>query len=655
MAIVRKDDARQQEVAHADAGARTIVIAGPGTGKTEVAAQRLQHLFKQGLRPSQILVLSFSNSAVRTLTRRMESQSGVNEAMLEDLRYLSIRTFDSWTFRMLRQLGDNPSQLISRNYDANIAELIDRIEGSSSALVVDLLKNVRHVIVDEFQDLAGVRGALVVSLLGRLAGSGDATVGFTILGDDAQAIYGFSVRNSTTPAFSHVTTSWLLAQLRSRFPDVREVELDNNYRAVSALAKLATTMRTILRRTASGTQKVDAMRDVVAKLPELDGKLGYEAIADLGGESAAILTRTNGEALRVAQLLGGDANRAAMKVVLGSGGKQRTTPGWVGALLGRIKGSTVQRAQFARVYQHLCNGGPRDTGLCMPEESAAWTRLLHAAGLAKDATSLELNLLRERMAWLDAFPDDEGMNDGAVRVLTIHQSKGMEFDSVAILEPRQQSDSEAAGSEDAPSDDEASEAASVVFVAVTRAGRKLVRIPATATYPLFQWQYPGGGSRWYSLWNGGLNVELGQPRDVWAPSFVDTRLHDDDAGVMDLQQFLADQAGELGGRKIVLKKIASPDNSRDQIYGIHLQEGTEPGRLLGATTSHMTLDLLGLLWNKGFGLPSTLYNLRISQVVTLQGSAAVSAGVANEYGASGLWLGVQLHGVAFAKIFKRSK
>ena len=52
----------------------------------------------------------------------------------------------------------------------------------------------RHLIVDEFQDLPGVRGELVLRLLDLLAPSGAPGYGFTILSDPAQAIYGFAAR-----------------------------------------------------------------------------------------------------------------------------------------------------------------------------------------------------------------------------------------------------------------------------------------------------------------------------------------------------------------------------------------------------------------------------------------------------------------------------
>ena len=72
-----------------------LVVAGPGTGKTQVAAMRLVHLLRSGLQPAQILVLSFSRSAVATLTRRIASLRLADDGIVEDLRHLAIRTFDS--------------------------------------------------------------------------------------------------------------------------------------------------------------------------------------------------------------------------------------------------------------------------------------------------------------------------------------------------------------------------------------------------------------------------------------------------------------------------------------------------------------------------------------------------------------------------------
>ena len=61
--------------------------AGPGTGKTEIVARRLAYLLSEGgLKPSQILVLSFSRSAVKALVDRVRSLDAMSPGVVEGLR-----------------------------------------------------------------------------------------------------------------------------------------------------------------------------------------------------------------------------------------------------------------------------------------------------------------------------------------------------------------------------------------------------------------------------------------------------------------------------------------------------------------------------------------------------------------------------------------
>src|SRR5436190_1964388 len=166
-----KDPTKEQEkIITASAHERTIVLAGPGTGKTETVARRLAHLVgTEGLRPSQILVLSFSRSAVKALVTRIRDLDQTDTATIEELRFLSVRTFDSWAFRMLRFLGREATDLLRNGFDENIGMLIKSFNdlGVNSALGTPSLRlgTLRHLVVDEFQDLAGVRAELVRELL----------------------------------------------------------------------------------------------------------------------------------------------------------------------------------------------------------------------------------------------------------------------------------------------------------------------------------------------------------------------------------------------------------------------------------------------------------------------------------------------------------
>lgn len=86
--------------------------------------------------------------------------------------------------------------------------------------------------------------------------------------------------------------------------------------------------------------------------------------------------------------------------------------------------------------------------------------------------------------------------------------------------------------------------------------------------------------------------------------------------------------------------------SKCQVYGIHIQEGAEAGRLLGTTTNSLTFDLLRII-GKGRRLPRALFNLRIADVVTVLRDGDPREGISKEFSISGMWLGIQLHGVAF--------
>ncbi|EGH96677.1 UvrD-helicase domain-containing protein [Pseudomonas syringae] len=51
------------------------VVAGPGTGKTTTLVHRIKHLIEQGVTPSKILVLTFTNKAAHELVERMRASA----------------------------------------------------------------------------------------------------------------------------------------------------------------------------------------------------------------------------------------------------------------------------------------------------------------------------------------------------------------------------------------------------------------------------------------------------------------------------------------------------------------------------------------------------------------------------------------------------
>lgn len=102
------------------------VVAGAGTGKTEVIARRYLHLLREHhLDPENILVLTFSEKAAAEMRARIllaVSRAGVGRTRL-DLAGASISTFHSFCARLLAdhslQAGIDPDQPVLSEIESN--------------------------------------------------------------------------------------------------------------------------------------------------------------------------------------------------------------------------------------------------------------------------------------------------------------------------------------------------------------------------------------------------------------------------------------------------------------------------------------------------------------------------------------------------------
>ena len=62
-------DLEQLEIIMEPPASWQLVAAGPGTGKTAVACQRVAYLVDEGVPPSRILLVSFTRTAVAAANR----------------------------------------------------------------------------------------------------------------------------------------------------------------------------------------------------------------------------------------------------------------------------------------------------------------------------------------------------------------------------------------------------------------------------------------------------------------------------------------------------------------------------------------------------------------------------------------------------------
>jgi DNA helicase II / ATP-dependent DNA helicase PcrA len=83
--------AQNQAVEHS--GSPLLLVAGPGSGKTRVIIERIIRLVKSGVKPDEILCLTFTKKATEEMSQRLENQ---------DITDVQINTFHSFAKSILQ-------------------------------------------------------------------------------------------------------------------------------------------------------------------------------------------------------------------------------------------------------------------------------------------------------------------------------------------------------------------------------------------------------------------------------------------------------------------------------------------------------------------------------------------------------------------------
>src|SRR5207253_5826811 len=107
-----------------------LILAGAGSGKTRVITRRVAWLLHQGVRPWNILAITFTNKAAGEMQRRIES-------LVPNSR-VWVSTFHSLGARLLRRYADRVN--LSKNF--TIYDQDDRVKVVKEALEVAAIDNV---------------------------------------------------------------------------------------------------------------------------------------------------------------------------------------------------------------------------------------------------------------------------------------------------------------------------------------------------------------------------------------------------------------------------------------------------------------------------------------------------------------------------------
>lgn len=537
-----KPSKEQKAVITAPANARLLVDAGPGTGKTAVACARIAWLINnRGLEPTDIWLVSFTRTAVHELRTRIAAYVGDSRRAAG----IRIATIDSHAWAI--QSGFRQDASLTGSFENNISRVIDLIQNHEG--VFEYLASVRHLVIDEAQDVVGPRCELCLELISALPEAS----GITVFSDEAQAIYGFAEEDS--PGDVEGT---LPEMVRKHLDGFKERELTEIHRTSDRVLKaIFQSGREILRddRT-TGAKKLTKLRELVEDTNHR--KIGSHR-TDLenvhAGPDTFLLFRRRGEALQASSYLDGQPHRLRMS------GLPPLIHDWVGRTFWDWLELEMDRGEFE------CRWKERMTGRTDMGLDSAWGALVRIVG--RSETRISVARLRRRLAGgsppIDLCNLDFG--PGGPIVGTIHGAKGREAAEVRVyLPPPPDGDNDDVGD---------AEEARVVFVAATRARERLF-VGHGATKALARRLEQSGRAFTPYPFNRGKRearscVEIGRDGDIDAEGLVGRRLFADERSARTAQA----QCAKLTGKISKASAVAGPA-TLDYRYAVSSEEVGSP-------------------------------------------------------------------------------
>jgi len=277
---------KQQMEAVAVTDGALLIIAGAGSGKTRTITCRIAAMLEEGILPSEILALTFTNKAAREMAHRVRGLTG------KAAQELTLSTFHSFGAKLLRESihhlgyktnfsiydtadavsaikeaardlkysrdavdGYKLSQLFSGIKTGRLTwdrqsdqfrelytEYQDYLKSRNAVDFDDLIilpkmilsskpdvlkiyqKRYRYFMVDEFQDTSSNQYELI-RLLAKKSGN------ICVVGDDDQSIYSWRGAD-----FGNIL------RFEKDFPNSREIKLEQNYRSTRTILNAANSL-----------------------------------------------------------------------------------------------------------------------------------------------------------------------------------------------------------------------------------------------------------------------------------------------------------------------------------------------------------------------------------------------------------------------------
>jgi len=417
-----------------------------------VIVHRIAYLLRvQRVNPGRIIALAYNRGAAVQLRRRLLTLAG------DDARGVLVMTYHAMALRLTgTSLAGAERTSSNVDFKKMLQDAIDLLEGKSSALIdADevrdrLLQGYEYIFVDEYQDIDAQQYALVSALAGRRRADADTKLSIMAVGDDDQNIYSFKGANIEFIRRFRADYEGDLTYLVENFRSTQNIISAANHviqRGADRM-KVDHPIRIDERRkddlpggrwAALDKEGRGAVRLITSPAaPNLQAQLVHAEIERIRCidptvklSEIAVLCRTHAplEKMRaICDVEGLPCEVTGPEAAKGQIALMRTREGWALAqALRRRQLRMVRLSALRRSLTYLQRAQPRNAAL------------LDLLDIVDDvASSLQADIVPAAEA-LDLFYEAAGEmrrdgRDSAIKLMTAHAAKGLEFDHVIVMD-----------------------------------------------------------------------------------------------------------------------------------------------------------------------------------------------------------------------------
>jgi DNA helicase-2/ATP-dependent DNA helicase PcrA len=430
-----------------------LVIAGPGTGKTMTIVRRIVYLLYQGVRPEDIVAITFTNRAGLELRNRLRVISDFKGLFTGTFHMLGLKVIRDNTLEPFKIITREEQKVIIKNITGRVrsGDIIERISAIKNFLLTPdkktgeifnryqeilkkegaldyddlILKALEllsipeiqriytrpelHLIIDEYQDINLLQYRLIKALSPQ---------NIYAVGDPDQSIYSF--RGANVENFLN---------FEKDYPSAKRFILDTNYRSQAFVVKASEFL------IEKNTKRIPR---VIKALKGEDKKIKVVSVPDEDGEVQFIINT-------IEEKLGGTSHYNLFKTSHGMSQKRGLSFSDMAVLM-RTNLQAYQMESSLKASGIPCYIMGRSINEEVKEalsyikenQNKTLEELIY---YLKEKYNFFRSLIQnyepsstdDLISWLNlVLPQDDTFSGEAVRLLTMHMAKGLEFRIVFI-------------------------------------------------------------------------------------------------------------------------------------------------------------------------------------------------------------------------------